>query len=233
VHFIERNLGAWMHAENGLGMHVFTAAQRSAPTNMINNAMAVNAAHKLRFAQDLALFNLDLAESEIDFDGKVHKEVWQSDPAWQGVRENAERLTAIGDWGEALFATNIVFESLVGVLFRSDLLMQISARNGDYITPTIVGAGENDYSRDLGYTRALFSMLARDELHGEENKALFGEWLSTWIPQSLRAARELQPIWSQPNEKVITFAASLEAAKDTFRGVLADLDLEAPKELDQ
>jgi propane monooxygenase small subunit len=119
------------------------------------------------------------------------------------------------------------------VLFRSDLLMQISARNGDYITPTIVGAGENDYSRDLGYTRALFSMLARDEKYGEENKALFGEWLSTWIPQSLRAARELQPIWSQPNEKVVTFAGSLEAAKDTFRGVLADLDLEAPKELDQ
>ncbi|MFC5261000.1 aromatic/alkene monooxygenase hydroxylase subunit beta [Kribbella qitaiheensis] len=233
VRFIERNLGAWMHAENGLGMHVFTAAQRSAPTNMINNAMAVNAAHKLRFAQDLALFNLDLAESEIDFDGQVHRDVWQNDPVWQGVRENAERLTAIGDWGEALFATNIVFESLVGVLFRSDLLMQISARNGDYITPTIVGAGENDYSRDLGYTRALFSMLTRDEKHGEENKAVLGEWLSTWVPQSLRAAHELQPIWSQPNEKVVTFADSLDAAKATFRSVLADLDLEAPKELDQ
>ena len=67
--FIERNLGAWMHAENGLGLHVFTAVQRSAPTNMINNAVAVAAAHKLRFAQDLALYNLDLTESGIAFDG--------------------------------------------------------------------------------------------------------------------------------------------------------------------
>ena len=233
VHFIERNLGAWMHAENGLGMHVFVAAQRSAPTNMINNAMAVNATHKLRFAQDLALFNLDLAESDIDFNGTVHKEVWRDDPAWQGVRRTAEQLTAIGDWGEALFATNIVFESLVGVLFRSDLLMQIAARNGDYITPTIVGTGENDYNRDLGYTRVLFQMLTRDEQHGAANKAVMNEWLAAWVPQSLRAAHELQPIWSQPNEKVVTFSESLNAAKDSLRVVLGELGLDIPKELAQ
>lgn len=232
VRFIERNLGAWMHVENGLGLHVFTAVQRSAPSNMINNAMAVNAAHKMRFAQDLALFNLDLSESDIGFDGTAHKDVWKTDPAWQGVRENVERLTATADWAEALFATNIVFESLVGVLFRSDLLMQISARNGDYITPTIVGTGENDYNRDLGYSRALFSMLTRDEEHGPTNKAVMNEWLAAWVPQSLRAARELQPLWSQPHEKVITFAASLESAKDTFRAALADLGLDIPKELE-
>ena len=58
-----------MHAENGLGLHVFTAVQRSGPTNMINTAVAVNAAHKMRFAQDLALFNLDLSEADVQFDG--------------------------------------------------------------------------------------------------------------------------------------------------------------------
>jgi len=231
VHFIERNLGAWMHAEHGLGLHVFTAIQRSAPTNMINNAVAVNAAHKLRFAQDLALFNLDLSESANGFDGSVHKEAWQSDPAWQGVRENVERLTAAADWAEALFATNIVYESLVGVLFRSDLIMQVSAHNGDYITPTIVGTGEHDYNRDLAGTRRLFSMLTKDEEHGAANKAVLNEWLSTWLPLSLHAAQELQPIWSQPHEKVLTFADSLESAKNTFRSVLREIDLEVPKEL--
>ena len=233
VHFIERNLGAWMHAEHGLGMHVFTAVQRSGPVNQINNAVAVNAAHKLRFAQDLALFNLDLSESDIGFDGSVHKDAWHNDPVWQGVRENVERLTAAGDWAEALFATNVVFESLVGVLFRSDLLMQISARNGDYITPTIVGTGEHDYNRDLSYTRQLFSMLTKDETNGAANKEVLNEWMSTWVPLSLHAAQELQPIWSQPHEKVLTFADSLESAKDTFRSVLRDLDLEVPKELAQ
>jgi propane 2-monooxygenase small subunit len=233
IRFVERNLGAWMHAENGLGMHVFMAIQRSAPTNMINNAVAVNCAHKLRFAQDLALYNLDLSESGIGFDGQVHREVWQNDPVWQGVRENAELLTATADWAEALFAANIVYESLVGALFRSHLVMQVSARNGDYVTPTIVGAGENDYARDLGYTRALFSMLTSDAEHGEENKALMQGWLDKWVPLSLRAAQELQPIWSQPLERVIPFTDSFEAAKGDLRRVLSDLHLDEPKELAQ
>ncbi len=233
VRFVERNLSAWMHAENGLGMHVFIAAQRSGPTNMINTALAVNSAHKLRFAQDLALYNLDLSESGLEFDGEVHREVWQNDPVWQGVRENAERLTAISDWAEAVFATNIVYEPLVGTLFRSHLVMQIAARNGDYVTPTIVGAGENDYSRDLSYTRALFSMLARDSEHGAANKEIMQGWLAQWIPVSLHAAQELQPIWSQPLERVVPFSESFAAAKNDLRQILSDLDLQEPKELNK
>lgn len=231
--FIARNLGAWMHAEHGLGLHVFTSIQRSGPTNMINTAVAVNAAHKLRFAQDLALFNLDLSESGVPFDGTAHKEVWQSAPEWQATREVVERLTAVGDWCELLFATNIVYEQLVGSLFRSELIMQIAARNGDYITPTIVGTGEHDYDRDLAYTRALFRMLTRDEEFGEANKELFSTWMSTWVPRCIEAARSLQPIWSQPSDKAITFATSLESASTKFRALLEEIGLEAPKELEQ
>jgi propane monooxygenase small subunit len=231
--FIERNLGAWMHAENGLALHVFTSIQRSGPTNMINTAVAVNAAHKMRFAQDLALFNLDLSEAEVQFDGAAHKEVWKNAPEWQPTREVVERLTAVGDWCELLFATNVVFEQLVGSLFRSELVMQIAARNGDYITPTIVGTGEHDYDRDLGYSRNLFRLLSRDDEFGETNKKLFGEWLATWVPRCLDAAHALQPIWSQPADKSVTFASSLDAAKQKFRSLLEDLGLDSPKELDQ
>jgi propane monooxygenase small subunit len=231
--FVERHLGAWMHAEHGLGMHVFMSEQRSAPTNMINNAIAVNCAHKLRFAQDLALYNLDLSESDLPFDGKAHKAAWQEEPVWQPVRENVERLTAIRDWAESLFATNIVYEQLVGALFRSHLVMQVAARNGDYVTPTLVGAGENDYDRDLRYTRALFKMLTSDETHGAHNKEVLGGWLATWIPISVRAARGLQPIWSQIPEKAVTFADSWDAATSSFAGLLDELGLEPPKELNQ
>lgn len=230
--FVERNLGAWMHAEHGLGLHVFTAVQRSGPTNMINTAVAVNSAHKLRFAQDLALYNLDLSEGLEGFDGDVHREVWQTDPVWQGVRENVELLTAASDWAEAVFATNVIYEQLVGVLFRSHLVMQIAARNGDYVTPSLVGSGEHDYSRDQAYTRSLFSMLVRDEEHGEANKAKLSEWVAVWVPRSMKAALELQPIWSQPLERVMPFAESFEAAKSGLRTMLSqDLGIDVPKEL--
>lgn len=231
--FIARNLGAWMHAENGLALHVFTSIQRSCPTNMINNAVAVNAAHKMRFAQDLALFNLDLSESLETFEGSAHREVWHAAEDWQPTRKIVEELTAVGDWGELLFGTNVVFEQLVGQLFRSELVMQISATNGDYITPTIVGTGENDYHRDLAYTRGLFRMLTRDEEHGAANKEVFGQWLSVWVPKALEAAHALQPIWSQPAEQARTFAESLDAAKEKFTQLLEEIGLDVPKELDQ
>ncbi len=235
--FIARNLGAWMHAENGMALHVFTAIQRSGPSNMINTAVAVNAAHKMRFAQDLALFNLDLSESELPFEGSVHREVWQQAPEWQPTRRMVEELTAVHDWCEALFASNVVFEQLVGQLFRSELVMQIAAKNGDYITPTIVGTGEYDYNRDAAYTRALYRTLTRDEQYGEANKALIESWLTTWVPKAIEAGRALQPIWSQPAERVRTFAESFDAAKEKFFQMLTEMGVEPSaklkKELDK
>src|SRR2546430_1614305 len=94
VKAVETHASAVMHIEYGLGMHVFTPAQRDAPTNMINNAMCINGADKLRLSQDLALYNLALSENIPGFDGNAHTEVWLHNPAWQGTRENVERLTA-------------------------------------------------------------------------------------------------------------------------------------------
>ena len=157
--------------------------------------------------------------------------VWKNAPEWQPTREVVEQLTAVSDWCELLFATNIVFEQLVGSLFRTELVMQISARNGDYITPTIVGTGEHDYDRDLNYTRTLFQLLTHDPEYGEANRALFDEWMAVWVPRCLAAARALQPIWSQPADKAVTFATSLEAASAKFTVLLESLGLDIPKEL--
>ena len=107
-----KHVGAWAHAEHGLGMHVYTPANRDAPTNMINNALSVGAVHKLRFAQDLILYNLDLDDEIEGFDGQAHIAAWQEDPIWQKTRENVEKLTATRDWSEAFFATAVVFEPL-------------------------------------------------------------------------------------------------------------------------
>ena len=51
------------------------------------------------------------------------------------MREIAEQLTAIDDWCEAIFAANVVFEPLVGELFRSQLVQQAAPGNGDFVTP--------------------------------------------------------------------------------------------------
>src|SRR6202035_4584906 len=114
--------------------------QRRAPTNMHNNAISVNSMHRLRAAQDLALYNLTLTEEVPGFDGSAHLETWNSDPAWQGVRELAEHVPETGDWREAIFAPTGGCEPLVGDLFRSQLVQQIAPRNGDFVAPTVVGS---------------------------------------------------------------------------------------------
>ncbi|MGH2968385.1 MAG: aromatic/alkene monooxygenase hydroxylase subunit beta [Solirubrobacteraceae bacterium] len=230
VDVVAKHVSAWAHAEHGLGMHVYTPANRDAPTNMINNVLSVGAVHKLRFAQDLILYNLELSDEIEGFDGQAHLTTWQDDPIWQGVRENVERLTAVRDWAESFFATALVFEPLVGELFRSGFVMQTAALQGDFVTPTLVGSGESDVAREQRGARALFGMLATDEQHGEANKAVMGEWLAAWTPVSVDAARKLQPVWSQPAEKAMRFEESYERSSQRFKGLLSDIGLETPKE---
>ena len=234
VRFVERNIGAWMHVDHGLGLYLYANANRRAPTNMHNNAISVNSMHRIRAAQDLALYNLTLSEEIDDFDGAAHIETWNSDPAWQGVRDTAELLTAIDDWCEAIFAANVIFEPLVGELFRSHLVQQTAPRNGDFVTPTIVGAAEYDFAeRDLRYTTAMFELLTSDREFARHNKQTMQLWLELWVPRCLGAARKLQPIWSQPDAKPPRFEDGLDAAKSRFTGILSALSLEAPKELAQ
>jgi propane monooxygenase small subunit len=198
---------------------------------MINNALAVCAAHKLRFAQDLILYNLDISEQLDGFDGAAHRAAWHQDPVWQGVRENVERLTGTYDWAEAFFATALVFEPLVGELFRSHFVMQCAALQGDFVTPALMGVGEADAQRDERAARRLFELLVTDPAHGAENRAQLQNWLATWVPRSMGAARQLQPVWSQVSEKVVTFEDSLRRAKDRFGDLVEGLGLDVPKEL--
>jgi propane 2-monooxygenase small subunit len=233
--FVERNVGAWMHVEHILGLYVFAACNRSAPTNMHNTAIAVNSMHKIRFAQDLALYNLTLSEEIEGFDGAAHLEAWNTGPEWQGVREVTEALTAIdNDWGESMFATNIVFEPLLGELFRSNLIQQCAAANGDFVTPTIIGAGEYDYSqRDLRWTDACFGPLTQDREFADHNKAIMQGWLEEWAPRCVAAAHTMAPLWSQPDVKPRDFAGALGRAQRRFAGLVIDLGLEIPKEMEQ
>src|SRR5207244_3437600 len=75
VQFVERNVGAWMHVEHGLGLYLFANANRRAPTNMHNNAISVNSMHRIRFAQDLALYNLTLSEEIPGFNGAAQQDL--------------------------------------------------------------------------------------------------------------------------------------------------------------
>ena len=231
---IARHVSTWAHADHGLGMYVFMPAQRAAMSNMHNNAIAVNCMHKLRTAQDILLYNLELSEvfPDDEFDGAVHQQVWMEDPSWQGVRENVERIINAKDWAETTFAANIIFEPLVGELFRSQFVMRFAAAHGDYVTPSLVGVSEREFNdRDLAYTRDMIRDMLEDPVHGEENRQTMQGWLEYWTPYSIAAARGLEPIWSEPESQPVSFEESYARVSSRFEEILTDLGLEVPKEV--
>ena len=160
-------------------------AQRYGYTQMINNATLTNSSYKLRLAQDITLY---LAEIGMDIDGwndELGKKAWLEDGIWQGTREAVETIMGSPDYLEQYFATNIVFEPLVGELFRSGFLMQVAAANHDFITPPVISAAEADYERNLANAIDLMYLLANDEQHGGRQSAA--------VPGLARQARRPGP----------------------------------------
>jgi propane monooxygenase small subunit len=125
----------------------------------------------------------------------------------------------------------VVFEPLVGELFRSGFLMQAASAQNDFITPAVVSAAEADYERNLANTVELFHILGTDPTYGTQNIALFNKWLAKHADLALDAANRLQPIWSQPRVKVASFSDALAHARNRIKGIAAELGLKVPANL--
>ncbi|RAI04278.1 toluene hydroxylase [Acuticoccus sediminis] len=224
IKVLQTHLGAWKHAEFGLGTSLMQA-QRYGYTQMINNATLTNSSYKLRLAQDITLY---LAEIGLDIDGwddEAGKRAWLEDGIWQGTREAVESIMGSTDYLEQYFAINVVFEPLVGELFRSGFLMQVAAANGDFITPAVISAAEADYERNLANTVDLIYLLANDAEYGKDNTTLFKGWLKKHAALADRAAQGLQPIWSQPHSKPVSFADVREKSHERLAQITGELGL--------
>ncbi|MGQ0563934.1 MAG: aromatic/alkene monooxygenase hydroxylase subunit beta [Gemmobacter sp.] len=221
---LQKHLGAWKHAEFGLGKALMQA-QRYGYTQMINNATLTNSSYKLRLSQDITLYLAEIGMDLKGWDDEAGKKAWMEEDTWQGTREIIETIMGAEDYLEQYFATNIVFEPLVGELFRSGFLMQAGAPNHDFLTPSVIAAAEGDFERNLANTVDLIYLLVTDEKHGAHNKALFQGWVKKYAALADKAALSLQPIWSQPHSKPVSFAEAQAVSQERFAHILGELQL--------
>jgi propane monooxygenase small subunit len=221
---LQRHLGAWKHAEFGLGTSLMQA-QRYGYTQMINNATLTNSSYKLRLAQDITLYLAEIGMDIAGWDDEAGKTAWLEEPMWQGTREAIETIMGATDYLEQYFATNLVFEPLVGELFRSGFLMQFGAANNDFMTPSVIAAAEGDYERNLANTIDLIWLLANDETFGKQNRALFQGWVIKHAALADNAAKLLQPIWSMPHSKPVSFEEARAVSEERFAKILGELNL--------
>jgi propane 2-monooxygenase small subunit len=221
---LQRHLGAWKHAEFGLGTSLMQA-QRYGYTQMINNATLTNSSYKLRLAQDITLYLAEIGLDLKGWDDELGKKAWLEDEIWQGTRECVETIMGATDYLEQYFATNLVFEPLVGELFRSGFLMQAASANNDFVTPSVIAAAEGDYERNLANAIDLIYLLATDETYGAKNRELFQQWIMKHAKLADKAAKQLQPIWSQAHSKPVSFEEARSVSEERFRKILSELNL--------
>lgn len=217
-------LGAWKHAEFGLGTSLMQA-QRYGYTQMINNATLTNSSYKLRLAQDITLY---LAEIGMDIDGwddEAGKRAWMEDGIWQGAREAVETIMGSSDYVEQYLATNLVFEPLVGELFRSGFLMQVAAANADFVTPPVISAAEADHERNLANAIDFAWLLVNDEQNGDANRALLQGWISRHGALADKASAGLRPIWSMPHSKPLSYDDARATSVERLGKILGELGL--------
>jgi propane monooxygenase small subunit len=227
VKVLQDHVGAYKHAEFGLGTSLMQA-QRYGYTQMINSAILTNSSYKLRFAQDLTLYLSEIGLDLAGFDVNAGKKHWLEDTIWQGTRRAIEEIMGASDYLEQYMAINLAFEPLVGELFRSGLIMQMAAAQGDFITPSVVSAAEADYERNLANTVELIHMLTHDKEYAAYNQQILNGWLDKHATLALEAANQLQPIWSQPRVKVATFTEALAKAKNRISAIAVETGLTVP-----
>ncbi len=218
---------AYACLEYGL-FRCFSYAQREALSATAGNVCIFNAADKIRHAHDITLYGMDLAETIPGFSDAEAKTVWLEDPIYQGARKNVEGLMASCDWGEIIVGANLVLEPLFGNLARVQFFSRFAPRNGDALTPAVLATVEQDWQRNLKWTKELISVLLRDPEHGGGNKNVIEGWLAKWLPYTREAMQNLAPLFALATVKMQTFAQACERVEERYATLLQELQLELP-----
>lgn len=221
-----RYYAAYACLEYGL-FRCFAYAQREALSATVGNACIFNAADKIRHAQDIALYGMDLADTITGFSDAEAKTVWLADPIYQGARKNVEGLMACQDWGEVIIGANLALEPLFGVLARGHFFSRFAPRNGDAVTPAVLATVENDWQRNLQWTTALVNVLLRDPEHGVGNKKIVEAWLAKWLPYTRAAMEDFAPLFDIPAVRPHTFAQARQRVEEQYAAFLRELQVAA------
>lgn len=213
--------------EYGL-FRAFAYAQREALADVVGNACVFNAVDKIRYAQEVSLYGMELAQAVPGFSDAEAKQTWLSDPMWQGVRQVVEKLMVLRDWGEVIVATNLVCEPLLGELLRVEFFLRFAPWNGDGVTPAIIESAELDWERNRKWTTALAQLLLSDATHATHNRAVLQDWVNRWSVLTQNAMRGLAPLFDLPAVKPYTFAAAVARVQQGYTALLTEVGLTLP-----
>ena len=118
---------------------------------------------------------LQMAYPERGF-AKNERQIWEEDPAWQGVRELAEKALASYDWGESFVALNLITKPAADESLRQ--LGHTARRFGDTLLAMLVDNQMRDWDRSRRWSAALVEFTSGNE----SNVSALRGWVDSWMP---------------------------------------------------
>ncbi len=149
-----------------------------APASTISNCYTYQTADSLRWLTHTAYRTKELSKTFGDLGfGDKERGVWETDPAWQGFRELAEKALVAYDWAEGFVALNLVLRpAYEETILRA--LGQAGRHNGDTLLGLLTDAQLADAERHRRWTGALVKLALQEE----GNRAVLQAWLAKWTP---------------------------------------------------
>lgn len=154
-----------------------------APASTITNCNAFQSADSLRWLSHTAYRTkeLSLTHANKGF-GSDERRYWETDAAWQGLRELMEKVLTTWDWAEAFVALNLVAKPAIEeVMLRK--LGEAGRHNGDTLLGMLTDAQLLDGVRHRRWASALVKLAVSVPGNAEVIKG----WIAKWEPMADKA----------------------------------------------
>jgi hypothetical protein len=221
-----RHYRVWTYFEYGV-FRCFAQAQREALSDTLGNVFCFEAVDRMRHAQGVVIYLMNLEDEIEGFQDKSFKEVWLQDPAYQPARGMTERLMAVNDWGELAIATNLVIDPIYSELGLGQLIRRCAPNHGDPVTPLIIMTVERDRRRNQNWTQELVRMVLAPGINGhDDNRRLIQNWLNVWTPIAIDAAKALAPIYGTIPSPAASWDECLRLAISNQARIIGELELD-------
>ena len=213
----------WSFFEYGL-FRCFAQAQREALSDTLGNVFCFAAVDRMRHAQAIVIYLMDL-EGQIDgFRDVGGKERWLSDPIYQPLRRLAEELMAIDDWAELAVATHYAVDPLIAEIGVSEIVRRHGPFHGDAVTPLIISTTERDRRRNAEWTQELVRMvIARNVPDSAANLEVIRGWVNIWTARALEAMEALAAVYARIPKACGTFAEAVSRAREAQAALAAGI----------
>lgn len=184
-----------------------------APASTISLCAAFQSADSLRWLSHCAYRTKELSGAfpEHGF-ARDERKYWESDPAWQGVRELMERVLATYDWAEAFVALNLVAKPAIEEAVQRKL-GEAARHNGDILLGLLTDSQSLDGARHRRWAAALVKL----SLEVQGNAQVIQRWFDKWVPLADKAV----DIYCAALPDVVDAGESTKQAAAAFRSSLS------------